>query len=262
MPNEFKIKNGFFSEGNSNITGSLNVSAGITGSLLGTASFALAVAGGGGGGGVTQIIAGTNVSISPAGGTGAVTINSSGAGGSFPFSGSAQITGSLGVTGSINGVFIGRGGGNVTSSLAIGQFALNANTNTTGSNIAIGHRALQSGSGFRNNVAIGDRAGARLCNNLTPTDNVFIGCAAGYGANTGTTTLAQALQGNIAIGKKAGYSLASRFCYTSTYIGSYYGGYTRTTNGFSTTINNVLIGLMLVCVCLDTKDIYLTVILV
>jgi hypothetical protein len=33
---------------------------------------------GGGGGGVTQIIAGTNVTISPTGGTGAVTINSSG----------------------------------------------------------------------------------------------------------------------------------------------------------------------------------------
>ena len=40
MANEFKIKNGFFSEGSSNITGSLNVSAGITGSLQGTASFA------------------------------------------------------------------------------------------------------------------------------------------------------------------------------------------------------------------------------
>jgi len=105
MANEFKIKNGFFSEGSSNITGSLSVTAGITGSLLGTASFALAVAGGGGGGGVTQIIAGTNVSISPGGGTGAVTINSSGAGGSFPFTGSAQITGSLGITGSLNNGF-------------------------------------------------------------------------------------------------------------------------------------------------------------
>jgi hypothetical protein len=31
--------------------------------------------GGGGGGGVTQIVAGTNVTISPSGGTGAVTIN-------------------------------------------------------------------------------------------------------------------------------------------------------------------------------------------
>jgi hypothetical protein len=40
MPNEFIIKNGFRSQGNSEITGSLNVSAGITGSLQGTASFA------------------------------------------------------------------------------------------------------------------------------------------------------------------------------------------------------------------------------
>lgn len=53
MANEFKIKNGFFSEGNSNITGSLNVSQGITGSLLGTASWAVNVVNGGGGGGVT-----------------------------------------------------------------------------------------------------------------------------------------------------------------------------------------------------------------
>ena len=40
MPNEFKIRNGFLSTGNSEVTGSLNVTAGITGSLLGTASFA------------------------------------------------------------------------------------------------------------------------------------------------------------------------------------------------------------------------------
>jgi hypothetical protein len=38
--NEFIIKNGFRSQGNSEVTGSLNVTAGITGSLLGTASFA------------------------------------------------------------------------------------------------------------------------------------------------------------------------------------------------------------------------------
>jgi hypothetical protein len=41
MANEFKIKNGYLSEGNSQITGSLNVSAGITGSLFGTSSFAI-----------------------------------------------------------------------------------------------------------------------------------------------------------------------------------------------------------------------------
>jgi hypothetical protein len=41
MANEFKIKNGYLSEGNSQITGSLNVSAGITGSLFGTSSYAI-----------------------------------------------------------------------------------------------------------------------------------------------------------------------------------------------------------------------------
>ena len=40
MANEFIIKNGYFSQGSSNITGSLNVTAGITGSLFGTASWA------------------------------------------------------------------------------------------------------------------------------------------------------------------------------------------------------------------------------
>jgi hypothetical protein len=41
MANEFKIKNGFLSTGNSEVTGSLSVTAGITGSLFGTASFAI-----------------------------------------------------------------------------------------------------------------------------------------------------------------------------------------------------------------------------
>ena len=41
MANEFKIKNGYLSEGNSQITGSLNVSGGITGSLFGTSSYAI-----------------------------------------------------------------------------------------------------------------------------------------------------------------------------------------------------------------------------
>ena len=44
MANEFIIKNGFFSQGNSTITGSLEVTAGITGSFSGTvttASYAL-----------------------------------------------------------------------------------------------------------------------------------------------------------------------------------------------------------------------------
>ena len=84
MANEFVIKNGFFSQGTSNITGNLSVSqtisgstgefTSITGSLFGTASYAS-------NGGVTQIVAGTNISISPVSGLGAVTINSTGGGG-------------------------------------------------------------------------------------------------------------------------------------------------------------------------------------
>jgi len=78
------------------MTGSLTVTEGITGSLQGTASWANSASqaisssyaltasyalNGGSGGGVTQIIAGTNITISPAGGTGNVTINSTGGGG-------------------------------------------------------------------------------------------------------------------------------------------------------------------------------------
>jgi hypothetical protein len=63
MPNEFKIRNGFLSTGNSQITGSLNVTGGVTGSFSGN------------GAGLTGVAA-------------------------FPFTGSALITGSLGVTGS------------------------------------------------------------------------------------------------------------------------------------------------------------------
>jgi len=58
----------------------LTVSNGITGSLYGTASWALNsnTASYALNGGVTQIIAGTNVSISPTNGLGAVTINATG----------------------------------------------------------------------------------------------------------------------------------------------------------------------------------------
>lgn len=61
----------------------------------------------GGGGGVTSIIAGTNVTISPVGGTGAVTINASGGG-------SVGIVG----TGAPNGAVVGSIGQNYTDTAA------------------------------------------------------------------------------------------------------------------------------------------------
>jgi hypothetical protein len=55
---------------------SLNVTNGITGSLLGTASFAS-------NGGVTQLLAGANVTLSPTNGKGQVTVSSTSGGGGF-----------------------------------------------------------------------------------------------------------------------------------------------------------------------------------
>ena len=66
MPNWKKL---ILSGSNASLN-SLIVTSGVTGSLFGTASYAA-------NGGVTQIIAGTNVSVSPTLGTGAVTVNAS-----------------------------------------------------------------------------------------------------------------------------------------------------------------------------------------
>jgi hypothetical protein len=60
--------------------------------------------GGGGGGGVTQLVAGTNVTLSPAGGTGVVTINATGGGGGT-YTGTAPID----VTGTAVSLNIGLG---------------------------------------------------------------------------------------------------------------------------------------------------------
>jgi hypothetical protein len=79
------------------------------------------------GGGVTQIVAGTNISISPAGGTGIVTINSTGGSGTtFPYTGSAIISGSLIITGSTTstGGFTGSLLGTASQALTA-SFALN-----------------------------------------------------------------------------------------------------------------------------------------
>ena len=66
MPNWKKV----ILSGSTASLNSLTVTNGITGSLFGTASYAS-------NGGVTQIVAGTNVSLSPTTGLGAVTINAS-----------------------------------------------------------------------------------------------------------------------------------------------------------------------------------------
>ena len=132
MANEFKIKNGYLSEGNSQITGSLNVSGGITGSLFGTSSYAQtsSYATYAANGGVTQLAAGSGIILSPAGGTGVVTVSSTGGSlyntatgsyGSFYDTGSVLATSatavysmSLSTTDVSNGVFVSASNGDLT----------------------------------------------------------------------------------------------------------------------------------------------------
>lgn len=62
--------------------------------------------GGGGGGGVTQIVAGSNISITPTNGLGAVTINSTGGGGGGSFT-DITVTGSSNLNGGITSPSVG-----------------------------------------------------------------------------------------------------------------------------------------------------------
>jgi cytoskeletal protein CcmA (bactofilin family) len=104
MANEFVIKNGYLSRGDSEITGSLIVTGGITGSLFGTASWAdnattasyvvtAETAS------YVDLVAGPNITINQVGTS--FEISGSGGGSTFPYTGSAQITGSLEITGSL-----------------------------------------------------------------------------------------------------------------------------------------------------------------
>ena len=103
MPNEFIARNGVIAQNNSTVTGSLNVTNGITGSLLGTASFAA----------TASYLSGY---VSP-----------------FPYTGSAIISGSLIITGSSTSLFGYTGSLLGTASFAV--FASTASVATTASYI-------------------------------------------------------------------------------------------------------------------------------
>jgi hypothetical protein len=131
--------------------------------------------------------------------------------GTRTFEGNIEITGSLGVTGSINGLNLGIGAGNIGSNVAIGISALYSNTtgqnnvalgqdalqyNTTGNhNIAQGYRSLFANTSGSNNVALGQSA---LLSNTTGNQNIALGNAALAANTTGNY--------NIALGVNALYS--------------------------------------------------------
>jgi hypothetical protein len=97
----------------------------------------------------------------------------------------------------VNGVRVGRGGGNISSNTVLGSSALGANTTGT-QNVAIGIQALNGATNAGGNIAIGRRAlftttagdnvgiGNNAATNLTSgSENVYIG--SGVAANSGSS---------------------------------------------------------------------------
>jgi len=183
----------------------LNAGAGTSitiadeGTAQGTATFLNFI-----GDGVTATVSSNTASITIPGGTGAT----------FPYTGSAIISGSLEVTGSfstdrdatINSVIVGRGAGTPSSAslnLAIGSGSLVSNTtgrrnvavgnnvlsnNTYGAgNVAIGYKTLQYNTSGFSNTAVGNRA---LRSNTYGYDNTAIGYSALVSNNTGRCNVA------------------------------------------------------------------------
>jgi len=132
--NQFIIRKGYIALDDSQITGSLSVTNSVTASFF-TGSFK------GDGSQLSGVSAG------------------------FPFTGSATISGSLQVTGSIstdtdatiNSLTVGKGGGNLETNMAVGYNAFASNT-AGNFNVAIGYNALASSEEGDDNVAIGYNA--------------------------------------------------------------------------------------------------------
>jgi hypothetical protein len=138
----------------------------------------------------------------------------------------------------INGLTVGKGGGQVATNTAVGFEALNA-TNTGGFNVAIGYRALKAYTGD-SNVAIGTNA---LTANTTGNTNVGIGSSAGQlittankntlvGYAAGSSNISS--HGNTYIGYAAGISATSN---SNTLIGSE-AGYNMSTAAQNTFVGN------------------------
>ena len=126
--------------------------------------------------------------------------------------GQVNISGPLNVTGSINGLLINRGNGDISSNVSIGDTTAFNSSNTGGSNTAIGSSTLSNNTTGTNNTAIGRTA---LNQNTTGTNNTAIGNAALISNTIGTDNTALGFNSlrlntsgnnNTAIGKYSLYS--------------------------------------------------------
>ena len=132
-----------------------------------------------------------------------------------------------GTSASVDGMTVGRGGGEVASNTAVGASALNANStganntavgyqsllnNTANNNVAYGFSSLKANTSGTQNTGIGQSA---LFSTTTSSSNTAIGFAAMYNNTTGASNTAigdTALQANTtassntAVGYQAGYT--------------------------------------------------------
>jgi hypothetical protein len=123
-----------------------------------------------------------------------------------------------GTSASVDGMTVGRGGGEVSTNTAVGASALNANSAGT-NDTAIGYRALYLNTG-NSNTAIGSYA---AFNNAGGASVVAVGRESLYGNTSGNY--------NVAVGDNA---LSSNTTASNNTAVGYQAGYTQTTAGDST----------------------------
>ena len=172
MANEFIIKNGFHSKGNSQVTGSFNVTNGITGSFSGSFQ--------GDGSALTNL---------PSTGGGSIFHET---GSYFATTNNLQITGSLTVSGSFNAFRLN------TTDVILGEGAGALSSINGPRNVMVGYQAGYTNTNGDDNVAVGYKAGYGLHNNASDA-NVFIGKLSGAGGTSGTARMSGA-DNNIGIG--------------------------------------------------------------
>ena len=141
---------------------------------------------------------------------------------------------------SISGLTVGKGGGAVATTTALGYQVMGINTGAN--NTGVGYQALGNNTSGASNTGIGHSA---LNQNTTASNNTAVGYQAGYSNTTGTESVAigkAALYSNTTVGYAVAVGSGAGFAYnTSTGAGEVFIGFnagTATTTG----INNTFIG--------------------
>jgi len=154
-------------EGNTQITGSLEITGNVSGSATSTASFGTYEGDG-------QYLTNTDP---------------------FPYTGDATITGSLIISGSFNAFRLN------TTDVILGEGAGALSTINGPRNVFVGYQSGYSNTNGDDNVAIGYQAGYGLHNNASDS-NVFVGKLAGGGGTSGAARMSDA-NSNVGVGSQA-----------------------------------------------------------